>query len=60
MDNKYWYAVEMDAEDNDWGDGSYDLEEAKEMARKYPEGQIAVIKEGDDPICVGIITQDEF
>ena len=60
MDNRYWYAVERDEEDNDWGTGSYDLEEAKEMARKYPEGQIAVIEEGNDPICVNIITQDEF
>ena len=26
---KYWYAVMMDREDNDWGFGSFDLDEAK-------------------------------
>ena len=47
-----WYAVEMNREDNDWGYGSYDLEEAKEMLKNFPNGLIAVIEEGDDPICV--------
>lgn len=51
-----WYAVEMNRDDNDWGTGSYDLEEAKEMLKKYPEGLIAVIEEGNDPICVEEIT----
>lgn len=30
-----WYAVMRDTEDTDWGAGSYDLDEAKAMARKY-------------------------
>ena len=52
-----WYAVMMDKEDNDWGYGSYDQAEAMRMmydARKndYPDAYIAVIAEGDDPICV--------
>lgn len=47
-----WYAVLADREDTDWGTGSYDLEEAKEMLKDYPEGLIAVIEEGNDPICV--------
>lgn len=41
---------------NDWDTGSYDLEEAKKMLKKYPEGLIAVIEEGNDPICVEEIT----
>lgn len=52
MANAYWYAVLQDNDDNDWGYGSYDLEEAKEMVAKYPDGYIAVIAEGTDPICV--------
>lgn len=63
MDNKYWYAIEQDAEDNDWGTGSYDLDEAKKMLRKYKadwpddwsDGRIAVIEMGPDPICVDIL-----
>lgn len=51
-----WYAVLKDNEDNDWGTGSYDLEEAKQMVKKskqfYPDAFIAVIEEGNDPICV--------
>lgn len=54
-----WYAVEKDREDNDWGYGSYDLEEAKEMLKNFQNGLIAVIEEGDDPICVEEITYHE-
>ena len=54
-----WYAVEKDREDNDWGYGSYDLEEAKEMLKNFPNGLIAVIEEGDDPICVEEITYND-
>lgn len=57
--SKYWYAVLSDEEDNDWGTGSYSLEEAKEMVKRYPEGRIAVIEEGNDPICVDIIAPEE-
>lgn len=52
MEKNYWYAVMKDNEDNDWGTGSFDLEEAREMVKAYPEGYIAVIEEGNDPICV--------
>lgn len=52
MEKKYWYAVLTDEEDNDWGYGSFDLDEAKEMVKKYPEGYIAVIDITADPICV--------
>ena len=47
-----WYAVQANREDTDWGYGSYDIEEAKAMLKSYPEGLIAVIEEGDDPICI--------
>lgn len=52
----YWYAVQRDQED-DWGTGSYDLGEAKEMARKqvgdYPGTLIAVIDNSNgNPVCV--------
>lgn len=60
MENKFWYAVMRYRDDDDWGTGSYDLDEAKEMCRKYPEGYIAVIKEGVDPICVEEIEQENF
>lgn len=57
MNNNYWYAVLTDNEDNDWGTGSYDLTEAKEMVTRYKgmgysDAYIAVIDEGNDPICV--------
>lgn len=62
MEKKLWYAVLENREDNDWGTGSFDLDEAKAMLKKwYPEdGIIAVIdgkydedgNETADPICV--------
>ena len=67
---KYWYAVMMDREDNDWGTGSFDLDEAKAMVRAdYPEdGYIAVIdanydEDGNattDGECIEEITQEDF
>ena len=56
-----WYAVQRDRED-DWNTGSYDREEALEMARKlradYPDALIAVIdNRGDNPVCVDEITE---
>lgn len=52
MEKTFWYAVMQDNEDTDWGTGSYDLAEAREMLKDYPDGYIAVIEEGSDPICV--------
>ena len=51
-----WYAVQRDPDD-DWGEGDYDLEKAKEMARKqvaeYPDTLIAVIdNRTDNPVCI--------
>lgn len=60
MDNKIWYAVMMDKDDNDWGTGSFDLAAAKARARQmrsngYPDAHIAVIDDGSDPVCIDII-----
>ena len=49
---KKWYAILMDSQDNDWRTGSYDLNEAMEMARDRGAIEIAVIEEGGDPICI--------
>lgn len=44
MNNYIWYAVEMNAEDNDWGTGSFDKYEAMKMAKEYGKNaQVAVI-----------------
>ena len=56
----YWYAVMQDNEDNDWGYGSHDLDGAKKMVKKFPEGYIAVIEEGSDPICVDEIRGEDL
>ena len=55
---KIWYAVMSDSEDNDWGTGSFDYGEALEMVKPFISdgGYIAVIDDGDDPICIDIIT----
>lgn len=61
-----WYAVMEDDDDDDWGTGSYDLDEAKEMVKKYPNGYIAIIDEHIDengphnPTCVGEIRGDDL
>lgn len=58
---KYWYAAMKDRDDTDWGYGSFDLEEAKQMARNLgEEAYIAVIEEGNDPICIEEIRQEDF
>ena len=56
-----WYAILTDEEDNDWGTGSFDFEEAKSRCREYgPDARIAVINDGPDPICERIILQEDF
>lgn len=51
---KTWYAVMRDAEDNDWGYGSENYDEAVEMVHPYiaDGGYIAVIEDDGDPVCV--------
>ena len=67
---RVWYAVMRDRDDNDWGTGSFDLEEAKAevLQMDSPDAYIAVIdgqydKDGNattDPICVDEIMQEDF
>ena len=50
---KRWYAAVMDKEDNDWGHGSSDLDEAKRMARKLGPGSLVIeVADGADPAAV--------
>lgn len=54
----YWYAVLIDRDDDDWSEGSYDLDEARrKLARLkadgYDEAYIAVIDNNTtNPVCV--------
>ena len=61
--NKIWYAIQVGADDNDWGTGTYDEADAERMARMMAENnksgkmiRIAVIDQGPDgnadPICI--------
>lgn len=59
MDGKLWYAVMRDRDDIDWGTGSYDLDEARELMNDWRndgwgDAYIAVIdmRNEDDPVCV--------
>lgn len=58
MEQKTWYAVMRDADDNDWGTGSFNLHDAAEMVREYrrdgdPDAYIAVIDVScDDALCI--------
>ena len=56
-----WYAALRDREDNDWGYGSHDRNEAEKMALDMgPDAFIAVIDESGDPVCIGEITREDF
>lgn len=53
---KLWYAVLFDNYDTDWGYGSRSRTKALEMLRGireiHPDAYIAVIADGDDPVCI--------
>lgn len=56
MNEKCWFAVQKDCEDSEWGFGSYDYDEAYEMAVRNGCSQIAVIDEsGNEPMCIDVI-----
>lgn len=60
---KLWYAVLENEDDNDWGYGSFSLNEAKEMCLKLEskDSYIAVVEDdGYDSLCIAEIRQDEF
>ena len=54
-----WYAVLRDREDTDWGYGSFDLEEAKEMLVGLctDDGFIAVI---ENDVCIQELGYEEL
>ena len=52
-ENKLWYAIQKDHDDNDWGTGSYIYAEAVKMAKEQNCTIIAVI-DGDE--CIEEIT----
>ena len=64
---KLWYAVMVDRDFDDWGNGSFDLDEARAMLRDLPDGYIAVIdanydKDGNatsDAVCVDEIERED-
>lgn len=55
-DELNWYAVLADDEDTDWSYGSFVLSEAKGMLKSYPQGYIAVIKNG---CCIDEIRKEK-
>ena len=54
-----WYALLVDEDDDDWGTGtrSYSnaLEWLRNLQKEKPNAYIAVIADGDDPICIDTI-----
>ena len=62
MSDRKWYAVMRDREDDDWGYGSHDIEEAKQMLTEEESGEayIAVIAEGENPVCVDEILREDI
>lgn len=60
-DDKLWYAVVRRDDYPDWGTGSYNKDEAMQMARDYgPDRYVAVIDEsGREPMCIGEIDPNE-
>lgn len=68
MENKkLWYAVQKDAEDTEWGNGSFALDEAIKMCKDWDYTRIAVIDgnydedghEQSDPICTAVLVKGE-
>lgn len=52
-ENRLWYAILTDREDNDWGTGSFDFNEAVEMA-KFRDCTIIAVIDGEE--CIDEIT----
>lgn len=55
-----WYAVMRDLNDDDWSYGSNNMSEAENMVEQLhrdgcAEAYIAVIAEGDNPVCLAEI-----
>ena len=63
VEEQTWYAIEADEDDNDWGTGSYDYDEAvrmlREIAGDHPDARIAVIRiDQYDSVCDRVIIPD--
>lgn len=57
---RLWYAAVTD-DDNDCGCGSFNIDEAKELCKRYGDDYyIAVIEEGNDPVCIREIRREDF
>ena len=54
-----WYAVMEDDED-DWGTGTNDRDEAIEMLKKQGHGLVAVISDNGDPLCIDEIRYEDI
>lgn len=62
VENRLWYAVMRDKDDIDWGTGSYDLDEAREIMNDWrkdgwKDAYIAVIDESGE---LGAVCVDEY
>jgi hypothetical protein len=62
VESKLWYAVMRDRDDIDWGTGSYDLDEARELMNDWrkdgwTDAYIAVIDESGE---LGTVCVDEI
>ena len=62
MSDRKWYAVMRDRADDDWGYGSHDIDEAKQMLTEEESGEayIAVIAEGENPVCIDEILREDI
>ena len=57
MSSNIWYAIMRDNEDQDWGTGTYNLDEARDIVQRnrdiYPDGYIAVIDNSTaNQVCI--------
>jgi hypothetical protein len=58
---KLWYALQASEEDNDWGTGTYDREESIKIAKEKNYFRVAIIEQGNDPICIAeLINGEDF
>ena len=58
-DKSIWYAVLLDEEDNDFGTGSSDFDNAVDMLVKFGGEQIVIVDESDG-FCLGEIHYDDI
>lgn len=59
MTNERWYALMTSAEDNDWGTGTFDYDEAVKKV-KESDGYYTMIAVIENDVCVEEIYADEM